>query len=157
VNIIVDQNDLGDAMTSHPDVAKVSFTGSTATGMKVMRSVSSTLKRLTLELGGNDAAIVLDDVEPKAIAPKLLTGAMMNSGQVCLAIKRLYIHDSMYDEMCSELGRLAKEMVVDDGMKQGTQMGPLQNRAQFEKVKAFIDDARENGTIVAGGETLPRK
>jgi acyl-CoA reductase-like NAD-dependent aldehyde dehydrogenase len=157
VNIIVDQNDLGGALTSHPDVAKVAFTGSTATGKKVMQSVTSTLKRLTLELGGNDAGIVLDDVDPKTVAPKLLMGAMLNSGQVCLAIKRLYVHDSMYDEICDELGRLADEMVVDDGLKQGTQMGPLQNKAQYEKVKGFIEDARRDGTIVAGGETLSRK
>ncbi|HVJ42393.1 MAG TPA: aldehyde dehydrogenase family protein [Dongiaceae bacterium] len=157
VNIIVDHNDLGDALTSHPDIAKVAFTGSTATGKKVMQSVAGTLKRLTLELGGNDAAIVLDDVDPKAVAPQLLTGAMTNSGQVCLAIKRLYVHDTMYDELCAELGRLAGEMVVDDGLKQGTQMGPLQNKAQFEKVKDFLADAKRNGTIVAGGESLQRK
>jgi acyl-CoA reductase-like NAD-dependent aldehyde dehydrogenase len=157
VNVIVDQNDLGGALTSHPDVAKVAFTGSTATGKKVMASAAQTLKRLTLELGGNDAAIVLDDVDPKEVAPKLFAGATMNSGQVCLAIKRLYVHDSMYDEMCEELGKLAKAAVVDDGMKQGTQMGPLQNRAQFEKVKGFLDEARRHGSIVAGGDVLQRK
>src|SRR5260370_1224709 len=94
VNIIVDQNDLGGALTSRPDVAKVAFTGSTATGKKVMESVAGTLKRLTLELGGNDAAIVLDDVDPKEIAPKVLAGATVNAGQLCMAIKRLYVHDS---------------------------------------------------------------
>ena len=157
VNIIVDQNDLGSALTGHPDVAKVSFTGSTVTGKKVMESVAGTLKRLTLELGGNDAAIVLDDVDPKEVAPKLFAAATLNAGQVCLAIKRLYVHDSQYDEMCEELGRLAREAVVDDGMKQGTQMGPLQNKAQFEKVKGFLADARKNGKIVAGGDVLDRK
>ncbi|MET1026764.1 MAG: aldehyde dehydrogenase family protein [Dongiaceae bacterium] len=157
VNIIVDQNDLGSALTGHPDVAKVSFTGSTVTGKKVMESVAGTLKRLTLELGGNDAAIVLDDVDPKEVAPKLFAGATTNSGQVCLAIKRLYVHDSQYDEMCEELGRLAREAVVDDGMKQGTQMGPLQNKAQFEKVKGFLADAKKSGKIVAGGDVIDRK
>jgi acyl-CoA reductase-like NAD-dependent aldehyde dehydrogenase len=157
VNVIVDQNDLGGALTSHPDVAKVAFTGSTATGKKVMASAAQTLKRLTLELGGNDAAIVLDDVDPKDVAPKLFAGATMNSGQVCLAIKRLYVHDSIYDEMCGELGKLAKATIVDDGIKQGTQMGPLQNKAQFEKVKGFLDEARRHGSIVAGGDVLQRK
>ena len=157
VNIIVDQNDLGSALTGHPDVAKVSFTGSTVTGKKVMESVAGTLKRLTLELGCNDAAIVLDDVDPKEVAPKLFAAATLNAGQVCLAIKRLYVHGSQYDEMCEELGRLAREVVVDDGMKQGTQMGPLQNKAQFEKVKGFLADARKNGKIVAGGDVLDRK
>src|SRR5260221_4765275 len=157
VNVIVDQNDLGEALTSHPDVAKVAFTGSTATGKKVMASAAQTLKRLTLELGGNDAAIVLDDVDPKDVAPKLFAGATLNSGQGCLAIKRLYVHDSMYDEMCEELGELAESTIVDDGIKQGTQMGPLQNKAQFEKVKGFLDDARRHGSIVAGGDVLQRK
>jgi len=151
VNIIVDQNDLGSALTSHPDVAKVAFTGSTVTGKKVMESVAGTLKRLTLELGGNDAAILLDDVNPKEIAPKVYAGAMHNAGQVCLAIKRLYVHDSIYDAVCDELGKLAKETVVGDGLKEGTQMGPIQNKMQFEKVKGFLEDARKNGKIVAGG------
>jgi acyl-CoA reductase-like NAD-dependent aldehyde dehydrogenase len=157
VNIIVDRNDLGAALTSHPDIAKVAFTGSTATGKKVMESVAGTLKRLTLELGGNDAAILLDDVDPKEVAPKIFAGATIFSGQGCICIKRLYVHDSQYDEICDELGRLARDTVVDDGMKQGTQMGPLQNKAQYERVKGFLDDAKRNGKIVAGGEVLRRK
>ena len=157
MNVIVDYNDLGDVLASHADVAKVAFTGSTATGKKVMRSAAGTLKRLTLELGGNDAAIVLDDVDPIEIAPKLFVAATMNAGQLCLGAKRLYVHDSQYDQICEELGRLARESVVDDGLKQGTQMGPLQNKAQFEKAKGFLDDAKRNGKIVAGGEVLSRK
>ena len=157
INVIVDHNDLGDALSSHADVAKVAFTGSTATGKKVMGSAAGTLKRLTLELGGNDAAIVLDDVDPIEVAPKLLVAATMNAGQLCLGAKRLYVHDSQYDQICEELGRLARETVVDDGSKQGTQMGPLQNKAQFEKVRGFLEDARRNGKIVAGGEVLNRK
>ena len=157
VNVIVDQNDLGDALTSHPDIAKVSFTGSTVTGKKVMASVAGTLKRLTLELGGNDAAIVLDDSDLKTVAPKVFAGAMMNSGQVCLAIKRLYVHESQYDAMCDALGQMARDTVVDDGLKQGTQMGPLQNKTQFEKVKGYLNDARQKGKIVAGGDVPDRK
>jgi acyl-CoA reductase-like NAD-dependent aldehyde dehydrogenase len=157
INIIADQNDLGSALTGHPDVAKVTFTGSTATGKKVMESAAGSLKRLTLELGGNDAAIVLDDVDPKEVAPKLLASAMFNSGQGCITIKRLYVHDSQYGEICDELGRLAREIIVDDGIKQGTQMGPLQNKAQFEKAKGFLEDAQQNGNIVAGGKALNRK
>ncbi len=155
-NVIVDQNDLGDALTSHPDVAKIAFTGSTATGKKVMASAAGTLKRLTLELGGNDPAIVLDDADPKEVAPKLFAGAMSNAGQVCFAIKRLYVHDSQYDEICDELARLARETVVDDGLKQGTQMGPLQNKAQYERVKEFLEDAKQNGKVIAGGDVLDR-
>src|SRR5262245_28202689 len=157
VNVIVDRNDLGDALTGHPDVAKVAFTGSTATGKKVMASAAGTLKRLTLELGGNDAAIVLDDADPKEVAPKIYAAAMFNAGQACIAIKRLYVHDSIYDAVCDELGQLARATVVGDGLEQGTQMGPIQNRAQLEKVKGYIEDGRRKGTIVAGGGVLERE
>ncbi|MBG6120207.1 MULTISPECIES: aldehyde dehydrogenase family protein [unclassified Sphingobium] len=156
VNIICDQNDLGPALTGHPDVAKVTFTGSTATGKKVMQSAAGTVKRVTLELGGNDAAIVLDDVDPKAIAKRVYEGAMLNAGQICVAVKRAYVPATMYDEFCDELATLAKAAVVDEGTKQGAQIGPVQNLAQFEKVKEFLADARENGTILAGGDPLDR-
>jgi acyl-CoA reductase-like NAD-dependent aldehyde dehydrogenase len=156
LNIIVDANDLGGILTKHPDVAKVSFTGSTATGKKVMESVSSTLKRLTLELGGNDAAIVLDDADVKIVAPKIFAAAMSNSGQICLATKRVYAHSTLYDALCDELALLAGQAVVDDGFKQGVTMGPLQNKQQFEKVKAYLDDAKANGNVIAGGDALDR-
>ena len=121
-----------------------------------MASVASTIKRLTLELGGNDAAIVLDDVDVKEVATKIFQGAMVNSGQVCLAIKRVYVPDSLYEAMCTELAALAKAAVVGDGLDAATQMGPLQNKAQFEKVKEFLEDARTNGRIIAGGNALDR-
>ena len=156
LNVIVDQNDLGGFLTQHPDIAKVAFTGSTATGRKVMASVAATIKRLTLELGGNDAAVVLDDVDVKEVAAKVFQGAMVNSGQVCLAIKRVYVPDSLYEAMCEELASLAKGWVVGDGLDPATQMGPLQNKVQFEKVKEFIEDARTQGKIIAGGKALDR-
>ena len=152
INIIADKNDLGGAITAHPDIAKVAFTGSTATGKKVMASAASSLKRITLELGGNDAAIVLDGVDPKEVAPKIFGGATMNSGQVCLAIKRVYAPESMYDELCDELAKLAKEAVIGDGLEQGTQLGPIQNKMQFEKVKEYIEVGRRDGKIIAGGD-----
>lgn len=157
LNVIVDQNDLGGALTTHPDIAKVAFTGSTATGRKVMASAAATIKRVTLELGGNDAAIVLDDVNVKETAAKIYQGAMVNSGQVCLAIKRVYVPDAMYEEMCTELAALANATIVGDGLDPATEMGPLQNKAQFEKVKEFLEDARVNGTIIAGGKALNRE
>lgn len=152
VNVIADLNDLGSALTSHPDVAKVTFTGSTATGKKVLASVSDTLKRSTLELGGNDAAIVLDDADVAKVAPQIFFWSMFNSGQVCLAIKRVYAHDSIYDELCTQLAQLAEAAIVGDGQDPETQLGPLQNRRQFEKVQGFIEDARRDGKIVAGGK-----
>lgn len=156
VNIIVDSNDLGGCLTAHPDVAKVAFTGSTATGCKVMASAASSLKRLTVELGGNDAAIVLEDVDPVAIAPLIFRGAMANCGQVCFAIKRVYAHKRIYESLCSELAKLADAAVVDDGLKVGTTIGPLQNKMQFEKLKGLLEDTRLHGTIIAGGTVLDR-
>jgi acyl-CoA reductase-like NAD-dependent aldehyde dehydrogenase len=157
VNVIVDQDDLGTALTSHTDVTKVTFTGSTATGKKVMASAAGNRKRLTLELGGNDAAIVLGDIDPKKVTPKIYAAAMANAVQFCIGIKRLYIHDSIHDAVSEELGRLARKTVVGDGLEQGTEMGPLQNKTQFEKVKGFLEDAQQNGKIVAGGGVLERE
>ncbi|QTH21111.1 aldehyde dehydrogenase family protein [Rhizorhabdus wittichii] len=154
LNIICDENDLGGSLSSHPDIAKVSFTGSTATGKKVLASTAETLKRVTLELGGNDAAIVLDDVDTKTVARKVFDGAMRNAGQVCIATKRAYVPEAIYDDFCDELGRLARETVVDDGTRQGAQIGPVQNRQQYEKLTALIADAAQSGTIVAGGEPM---
>ena len=153
LNVITDRNDLGGELTAHPDVKKISFTGSTATGKKVMGSAAALLKRVTLELGGNDAAIVLDDVEPKKVARSLFEGAMINTGQVCLAIKRAYVHRSQYDAICAELADLAESAVVGDGTRAGTQYGPLQNETQYERVQGLIADAADEGSIIAGGRS----
>ena len=156
LNIIIDDNDLGTALTSHPDIAKISFTGSTETGKRVMSSASATLKRLTLELGGNDAAIVLDDVDIAAVAPMVFRAATVNSGQVCLATKRVYVPRAMYDAFCGALERIAEMVVVGDGADPATHIGPLQNERHYRKVLALIDSAREDGGIVWGGEPLNR-
>lgn len=155
-NVVCDDNDLGAVMTGHPDVAKVAFTGSTATGKKVMASAAEGVKRVTLELGGNDAAIVLDDVDPVQVARKVYGGAMANAGQICVAIKRAYVPEAMYDPFCDELARLANEAIVDDGSKQGTQVGPIQNKKQYERVRELLDDAKTKGKVIAGGEPLDR-
>lgn len=156
VNTLVDQNDLGPLLTQHPDIAKVAFTGSTATGRKVMASSADTLKRLTLELGGNDAAIVLEDADPIDTAQKIFNGAMFNSGQICAAIKRVYVADAIYDTVCTELARLAKDAVVGDGMDEHTQIGPIQNKMQFDKIKGYLEDAHARGKVIAGGAPLKR-
>jgi acyl-CoA reductase-like NAD-dependent aldehyde dehydrogenase len=156
INVIADANDLGGELTAHPDVRKISFTGSTETGRKVMANATATLKRITLELGGNDAAIVLDDVVPKEVAAKIFESAFRNNGQICVALKRLYVHESIYDEMCDELAAIARTAVVGNGLDEGTQFGPLQNRMQFEKVKSLLADAREHATVIESG-TTPEK
>lgn len=157
LNTIVDDHDLGGELTRHPDVAKVAFTGSTATGRKVMASVATSIKRLTLELGGNDAAIVLDDVDVKAVAARIFQGAMVNSGQVCLAIKRVYVPETIYEAMCEELALLANAAIIGDGLDAATQIGPLQNRVQYEKVKEYLREAHSHGKVIAGGVALERE
>lgn len=153
LNIIVAGNEVSAALTTHPDVAKISLTGSTGTGKKVMQAAAGTLKRLTLELGGNDAAIVLDDADVQVVAPRIYAAAMSNAGQICTAAKRVYVHESLYDELCEALAQLAGAAVLGDGLEQGVTIGPVQNRMQFELLKTFLADARANGRIIAGGET----
>lgn len=148
--VICDANDLGPVLTSHPDIAKVSFTGSTDTGRKVFQSGAATLKRLTLELGGNDPALILDDANLDAVAPQIFRCAMANSGQVCMAIKRVYAPDSLYDDLCERLTALAASSVVGNGADPGTQFGPVQNSAQFEKLQTLIADCQTRGKVSAG-------
>jgi acyl-CoA reductase-like NAD-dependent aldehyde dehydrogenase len=151
---LADENDLGPLLTAHPGVPHVSFTGSTATGKKVLAGTADALKRFTLELGGNDAAIVLDDADVAIVAPKIFQAATINAGQVCLAAKRVYAPASLYDPLCDALAVLAKEAVVGDGLEQGAQIGPIQNRAQYEKLLGYLEEAREKGTVLAGGAPL---
>lgn len=152
---LVDSNDLGPVLTSHPDVDYVSFTGSTLTGKKVLGSSVETLKRTTLELGGNDAAIILDDADIKAVAAKVYRAAFLNAGQICFAAKRIYVPHAMLDELVAEMIVLAKAEKVGDGIEATTTMGPVQNKAQYDKVRAFIVEARDSGTVVAGGQDIP--
>ncbi|MEM9699394.1 MAG: aldehyde dehydrogenase family protein [Pseudomonadota bacterium] len=152
INIITDNNDLGQKMTEHPGISKIGFTGSSDTGKKIMASAAAGMKRVTLEMGGNDPSIVLPDVDVKAAAEKVFGGAFLNAGQVCLAVKRAYVHDDIYDDFCTELQGIASQAVLGDGLQQGTTIGPIQNKAQYEKVKGYLEDAKANGEIIAGGE-----
>lgn len=156
VNILSGADDLGPHLVAHPHVAKIGFTGSSATGRTILAAAARDMKRATMELGGNDPAIILDDVDVKETARNIFANAFINCGQVCLAIKRTYVHEDIYDAMCDELARLAEAAIVDDGMKQGTTMGPLQNKAQFEKVKHLLEAARRDGRVAAGGEVMTR-
>jgi len=153
LNVIAGSDDLGRWMTEHPGIAKISFTGSVATGKRVMASAAGSLKRLTLELGGNDPAIVLADADPRQIAERIFWAAFYNSGQTCMAIKRLYVHDRVYDALCEELARLARTVKVGDGMEEGVQIGPVQNRMQFQIVRDVLNETRAlpGARILAGG------
>jgi acyl-CoA reductase-like NAD-dependent aldehyde dehydrogenase len=151
LNVVTDQNDLGGFLTSHVDVAKVTFTGSTATGRKIMASAAPTLKRLTLELGGNDATIVLDDVDVLDTAKKIFDASFFNTGQACLAIKRVYVATEIYDVFCEALAGHARSALVGSGADEGTRIGPLQNVQQFERAKHYLEVGRKDGVIIAGG------
>ncbi len=158
VNVVSGGNDLGGWMTSHPIPRKVSFTGSVATGKKVAQSAAPDLKRVTLELGGNDAAILLSDIDVKSTAQKVFWGAFENSGQICSAIKRVYVPENLYASVVNELTEIAKTVKVGNGLEAGTQLGPLNNKMQYDKVKEMIEDARKNGAkVVTGGQSLSPK
>jgi len=157
LNVIGGSDEVGAWMTAHPAVRKISFTGSVPTGKKIMRAAAEDLKRVTLELGGNDPAIVLPDVDPAKVAPKLFWGAFANSGQVCVAIKRLYVHEDVYRPILGALAELAKQVKLGDGLEPETQLGPINNAPQFRRVQELVDDARQHGgTVVTGGEPLSR-
>jgi acyl-CoA reductase-like NAD-dependent aldehyde dehydrogenase len=155
LNVVSGGNDLGGWITSHPAVRKISFTGSVATGKKVAAAAAPDLKRVTLELGGNDAAIVLGDVDVKATAQKLFWGAFANSGQICAAIKRVYVPESLYGAVVNELSEIARGVKVGNGLEAGMQLGPLNNKPQFDRVSELVEDARKHGArIVTGGKRL---
>ncbi len=156
LNIISGGDELGPLMTSHAGVDKISFTGSTATGKKVMESAAGDLKRITLELGGNDASIVMPDVDVKTVAQNLFWSSFSNAGQICIAAKRVYIHEDVYDEIAAELVAIAKEVKVGDGSEQGVGVGPIQNERQFNRVCELIQDAKDKGyQFLLGGDTDP--
>jgi acyl-CoA reductase-like NAD-dependent aldehyde dehydrogenase len=152
-NVVSGGDNLGKWMTAHPGIAKIAFTGHTDTGKSVMRSAAGTLKRLTLELGGNDPAIVLPDVDAKALAPQIFWAAFQNNAQFCNATKRLYVHEDVYDEVLRELVAFAKTIKVGDGANADTQLGPIQNAPQYEKVLEYFEDCKKNGfRFAVGGE-----
>ncbi|MBT0770173.1 aldehyde dehydrogenase family protein [Kineosporia sp. J2-2] len=144
--------EVGAALVAHPDVRKIMFTGSTATGRRVVEASGANLARLTLELGGNDAGIVLPDADPEAIAQDLFWGAFINTGQTCAALKRLYVHESVHDRVVEALAGVAARMPLGPSLSEESVLGPVQNAMQFGIVSRLVDDARERGaTIVTGG------
>ena len=154
-NVLSGGDELGPWMTAHPGFAKISFTGSTATGKRVMESAAKDLKRVTLELGGNDAAIVMPDVDVDKVAQQLFFGAFFNSAQICVATKRLYIHSDIYDAVRDRLHAMAQQAPVGDGSAQGIQFGPIQNKAQYERVLDLLEDAKSSGLTLLQGKDVP--
>lgn len=157
INVLAGPGSVGAELAGHPEVRKISFTGSVATGKKIMQYAASDLKRVTLELGGNDPAIVLEDVEPDKVIDNLFWGAFTNAGQVCTAIKRLYVHEKVYAAIVDGLIDRAKSVKVGDGLDADTQIGPINNKMQFDKVSSMVEDARQRGARIAvGGKALDR-
>lgn len=155
LNVISGGDDLGPLMTSHPGFAKISFTGSTSTGKRVMESAAKGLKRVSLELGGNDAAIVLPDVDLDAVAQKIFFGAFYNSAQICVATKRLYVHEDIYDGLRDRLVAIARTTKIGDGSEQGVVLGPIQNKRQYDRVVALLEDAKANHLTLLQGAAVP--
>ena len=156
LNVIADDNDMGDVLTGHPDVHKITFTGSTITGKRVYRSAVDHLKRLTLELGGNDVAIVLDDARVADIADSIFRGGFLHNGQNCVGIKRIYAHETVYRDLCDALISRCEASVVGDSLNPEVTHGPLQNASHFEKAKIVLADAQANGLIACGGHVIDR-
>lgn len=156
LHVISGDREVGAAMASHPGFDKIMFTGSTATGKAIIKSSADNLTRLTLELGGNDAGIVLPGTDIATHADDLFWGAFLNTGQTCAALKRLYVHESQYEEVVDELAKRAAATPMGVGLDAGNVLGPLQNRRQFDIVKRLVDDARDRGArIAAGGSPAP--
>ena len=156
VNIITGPDELGPLITEHPDIDKITFTGSTATGKKIMEGAAGDLKRITLELGGNDASIVLPDADVEKVAEQLFWSSFSNAGQICVAAKRIYIHEDIYDDLSRAIAEYAKTVVVGDGSQQGTGVGPIQNKKQFDRVCELIQDAKDKGyEFLTGGDVDP--
>jgi len=157
VNILAGGDSLGVAMTQHPEAAMVSFTGSIRAGQAIMAQSAQGLRRLQLELGGNDAAVVLPDVDVTEIAPRIYRGAFALSGQICAAIKRLYVHESIAAELLDELKAIAETHQPGSPWSPETTMGPSTTKPQYEFVKELIDEAVDAGaTVVTGGRALDR-
>ncbi|MGN6127470.1 MAG: aldehyde dehydrogenase family protein [Humibacter sp.] len=157
LTVVTGGDALGAAMTQHPIPGKVTMTGSVEAGRKVAVAAGHDLKRVTLELGGNDPAIVLADADVAGFAPRLFTAAFANNGQVCTAIKRIYAHDDIYDDLVGALAAIAAETVVGNGFDDGVRLGPLANEAQRDRVESLVDDAARAGArIVTGGKRLER-
>jgi acyl-CoA reductase-like NAD-dependent aldehyde dehydrogenase len=151
LNIVSGGNELGQWMTEHPVPRGVSFTGSIATGKKVNVAAAADLKRVLLELGGNDAAIVLPDADPADVAEKLFWPAFRNSGQICMAVKRVFVPEELQEPVVEALAAKARSVKVGNGLDEGVELGPINNEPQFERVKGLVAEAIEQGAVAAAG------
>jgi acyl-CoA reductase-like NAD-dependent aldehyde dehydrogenase len=154
LNVVSGQDPLGARLTAHPEIRKISFTGSIATGRLVAMAAATDLKRVTLELGGNDPAIVLDDADPATVAAGIFASAMVNAGQICVAVKRVYVPRRLHDDLVQALVAQASQVRLGNGLDDGVTMGPVNNPRQLERVAGLVESARGAGArVVTDGET----
>jgi acyl-CoA reductase-like NAD-dependent aldehyde dehydrogenase len=157
LNVLAGGDDLGKAIVAHPTTRMITFTGSVAAGKQIMASAAPGLKNVCLELGGNDAAIVLPDADLDKSAFGIYGAAMSGTGQICAAVKRVYVHESVYEDFVDRLVYLAGETKVGSPDEEGVTMGPLSNKQQFDRVCGLVEDALEHGgKAVTGGAPLDR-
>ncbi|WP_159983471.1 MULTISPECIES: aldehyde dehydrogenase [unclassified Novosphingobium] len=155
VNILTGMGDAGAALSAHPDVDKVAFTGSTGVGEKILRAAASTMKRVTVELGGKSPNIVFADADLDKAVPAAAMAVFANSGQICSAGTRLFVQSTIHDEFMERLAAFTRTIRVGDPLHPDTQIGPVVSAPQMEKILGFIDSANAEGaTPLAGGNRL---
>ena len=156
INVVTGDADIGTRMAKHPGINKMVFTGSLATGKKVMGGAIDTLKRVTLELGGNDAGVVLPGTDVTPMLEGLFWGCFINAGQTCAALKRLFVHEKQYDAVVEQLSAYVAKIPVGNGMDPTNLIGPVSTRPQFAKVVNYVDDARARGARIVTGGLKPK-
>ncbi|KAF2808125.1 aldehyde dehydrogenase-like protein [Mytilinidion resinicola] len=158
LSVLNGNDNLGPLLTTHPSIAKISFAGSVATGKKIAEAAAKTLKRVTLELGGNDATIVCKDVDIEKAAPQVILGAFFNTGQVCAGTKRIYIHEDIYPQFLEAIAKAARSFKVGASDAEGVTIGPVQNEMQYNKVKSIFEDSKTQGhKTIGNGAVIDKK
>src|SRR5262247_759962 len=146
---------IGEALLRDPRVRKIGFTGATSTGKHVMEVAAQNVKRVTLELGGSDPMIVCDDADVDEAVSAASVGRLFNCGQACLAIKRLYLFDKIYDQFVSKLVGKVEKLRIGNGLEQGVIVGPLHTAAQRDEIEEQVNDAVRRGARVLTGGKRP--
>nr|WP_321398081.1 aldehyde dehydrogenase family protein [uncultured Desulfobacter sp.] len=156
LNVVAGSSDIGNAMSAHKGIDKMVFTGSVGVGQTIMQRAATNLKTLTLELGGNDAGIILPGTDIEPLLESLFWGCFINAGQTCACLKRLFVHEDQYEEICQKFTDYVSKIPVGDGMDEANLIGPLANAAQFDLIRKYVDDARQQGArVLCGGEPMP--
>jgi acyl-CoA reductase-like NAD-dependent aldehyde dehydrogenase len=156
LNVVTGSSEIGNAMSAHKGIDKMVFTGSVEVGQTIMQRAATNLKTLTLELGGNDAGIILPGTDIEPLLEPLFWGCFINAGQTCACLKRLFVHEDDYEEICQKFTDYVSKIPVGDGMDEANLIGPLANAAQFDLIRKYVDDARQEGArVLCGGEPMP--